>query len=1255
MATLVLSTAGAAIGGQFGALGAAIGRTAGAFLGNAIDRRIFGRDVEGPRLGDVSITTVGEGVPIPRAYGTVRTSGHLIWATRFEEEATEERQGGKGGPTNTTFSYYGNAAYALCEGPISMVRRIWADGRELDLTEIDYRVHTGAEDQLVDPLIAAKQGDDVPAFRGTAYVVFERLPLERFGNRLPQLSFEVIRGINSVAERTRAITIIPGASEFVYAPDPVTRSVAPGESIALNRHVLHASSDWAAAIDELQAVCPNLRTVSLVVSWFGDDLDAGRCRIRPGVESRSALGSGRSWSVAGYGRSNARLVSTTEGGPAFGGTPDDRSVKDAIRDLRARGLEVFLYPFVLMDVPPGNDLPDPYGGASQAAYPWRGRITCSPAPGRSGTPDGTTSAGDAVAAFVGNDTEPNYAAFIAHCCELAAEAGGVDGLVIGSELRGLTRIRGAAGFPFVDALRAIAADAKARLGAGCAVTYAADWSEYFGYAPTNGSGDLHYNLDPLWADPSIDAVGIDNYMPLSDFRDQDRIDGGPDGRFSPHDADGLAASIEGDEGFDWYYASATDRFERLRTPITDVAHGKPWVYRYKDLLAWWSNAHVERRGGVEVGEPSAWVPGSKPIWFTELGAPAVDKAANQPNVFPDPKSSESARPHFSDATRDDLAQHAFLDAHLRHWAVEPGAEGASPVDPDRIFLWTWDARPFPAFPLQDDVWADGPNWATGHWLNGRFTGAPLGELIGAVLDDHGFARHDTRDVAGWASGLLLRDPANARRSIESVLDVHGVDVTEREGRLVFLESRRRRGLPAEPGDLVDIAGQATVTVTRSPEVDVPTSLALAHVDPLRDHVVSTATVRSPTITIGGRAAVSSSLTLEPHDASRAAMSLLDAVSRQRDRMEITVPWRRANLRPGDHVLDEGGRPFTIETISDGTARRLGLIEALDPVPPRAPDAEAVRISPPVIDSGPPAAVVLDLPPAPKIGSGPFIGATVTPWKALTVLRRVGDGSARALGTLSRPARIGTLEVPLPAGPIGAVDRANRLALRLPRGALESRSWIDVLRGANALAVRCTVGWEIVQYRAAIETGPGQWDLGDLLRARFGTEAAMRTGAGQGSEVVPLDDALLDPDLTVEERVELADWIIGPANAPASLERFAMVQAASGIEGLTPRSPVHLRAREVPAGIEASWVRRGRVDADSWLPADIPLGEERESYRVRFVGASRTVVFESLRAGFVYPAADMAANGHDAGPLTLTVGQLGTHVGEGHRAVHVIRE
>ena len=187
---------------------------------------------------------------------------------------------------------------------------------------------------------------------------------------------------------------------------------------------------------------------------------------------------------------------------------------------------------------------------------------------------------------------------VLHYAHLCAAAGGVDAFLIGTEMPGLTTIRsGASSYPAVQSYRDLLADARSILGSGTKIGYVADRSEYFGHQPGDGSGDVFFHLDPLWADPEIDFVGIDNYMPLSDWRDGfehlDAAEGWP----AIYDRAYLQGNIAGGEGFDWFYASAVDRSAQVRTPITDGAAGKPWVFRYKDLRAWWSNAHYDRPGG----------------------------------------------------------------------------------------------------------------------------------------------------------------------------------------------------------------------------------------------------------------------------------------------------------------------------------------------------------------------------------------------------------------------------------------------------------------------------------------------------------------------------------------------------------------------------------------------------------------------------------------------------------------------------------
>ncbi len=702
MATILLQAAGAYLGGFLGSVGGAIGTAAGAIAGYMVDSALVNstRRVEGPRLTGARPFTAEEGAAIPRLYGTARLGGTLIWATRFKETSATHRQG-KLGPKVTEYSYFANVAFLLCEGEIAGVRRIWADGNEIDREDVELRVYRGSGNQPADPLIEAKQGaGNTPAYRGVAYVVLERFDIGPYGNRIPQLQFEVIRPIGKLNRRIEAISLLPGAIEYGLSAELVTRRKRPGERVALNRQVLFAGTDIAASLDELQMTCPNLRHVALVVSWFGDDLRAGHCRIRPAVTTADGTELSSAWLVSGIARNGAPVVSRHGDGAAFGGTPSDRSVLSAIGEIKARGLSVTLYPFLMMDIPDGNELPDPGGAASQPAYPWRGRITSDPAPTAPGTADRTASVRSQVEAFCGAAQPTQFSAsadgiafsgspgdwgyrrLVLHYAHLAKKAGGVDAFLVGSELRGLTTLRDQDNaFPFVEALCALAADVRSVLGTQTRITYGADWSEYFGYHPQDGSGDVYYHLDALWAHPAIGAVGIDNYMPLSDWRDVDYGGVNPDGFAGPYDPRSLKAWIAGGEGFDWYYASDEDRRQRRRSPITDGAYGKPWVYRYKDLVNWWSRPHYDRAGGVEAGTPTAWVAEGKPIWFTELGCPAADKGPNQPNAFPDAKSAENASPYFSDGGRSDAAQRCFLEAHMDYWddAQAGFEEGRNPL------------------------------------------------------------------------------------------------------------------------------------------------------------------------------------------------------------------------------------------------------------------------------------------------------------------------------------------------------------------------------------------------------------------------------------------------------------------------------------------------------------------------------------------------------------------------------------------------
>lgn len=1255
MATILFQAAGAALGSVFGPVGAMLGRAAGGLAGAAVDRALFGSPtVTGPRLATARLAGADEGTAIPRLYGTMRIGGTLIWATRFEEEVRTERSGGKatGGQKVKSFAYYANIALGLCEGEVAHVRRVWADGRELDLTTIQMRFYRGSEDQLPDPLIEAKQGaGNAPAFRGLAYVVFERLALGDFGNRIPLLQFEVVRPIGALERQIRAVTIIPGSSEHGYATVQVTQDTGEGSARILNRNNRMAATDWEASLDELQALCPNLERVALVVSWFGTDLRAGECRIVPGVEFLAREGESLPWNVAGIERADAHLVSRRNDAPAYGGTPSDESVKQAISDLKARGIEVYLYPFIMMDVAEDNALPDPYGASGQAVYPWRGRITCHPAPGQAGSPDKTAEAASEIDQFC-NRAE-GYRRMVLHYADLAATAGGVDGFIIGSEFRGLTTVRGATNsFPFVDELVRLAGDCRTALGPSVKLTYGADWSEYFGYHPADGSGDVFFHLDPLWASAAIDAVGIDNYMPLADWRDDDLMGKNPDGMTSAEDVDAMAGAIRRGEGFDWYYASDEDRKARLCTPITDGLAGKPWVFRYKDLSGWWGNRHYNRVGGTESSSPTAWQPGSKPIWFTELGCPATDKGANQPNLFVDPKSSESGWPYFSSGARSDAMQRRFLDAHHGFWQGDDAPEGM--VDAGHMFVWSWDARPYPAFPQQTSVWNDGENWRLGHWLTGRLGSGTLADTIAAILTDHGFTDFDVSQVCGDLTGYVQGDVSSARQMLTPLVESFLLDVTEAEGRLIF-RSRSKASLAVAAIDvLAEREGEAAWSETRGHDSDFAAEAVLGFANPDLDYEqASTRSRRIPGATNRVlRADVPGAMTDEAAQAGVEALLRDNHLSRRTIRFSLSPA--DVALTPGDGVQITDGPDgiYLVSRIEDGDMRRVEARrhESVASVGSRVSTVDRVSAVA-ASDAFSPLVAFLDLPRFEDGEAASFarVAAYAKPWTRMLVSSSATTEGYRSRVLIERPARIGRLSAPLVAGVCGRFDRVSMIEVDLPFGGLSSASEIAVQAGGNRLAVMADNGaWEVAAFATAQEVAPGRFRLSNLLRGLAGTEDAMAAGAVSGAQVVVLDEAVVALGLTESERGLALNWIVEPVGAKTG--RYGPRQTVAGLRAETPLAPVHLKAERRAEGVSFSWVRRSRLNADDWDASDIALDEPEERYRLELLHPSAGAVVAQAEVDACLHQYDLSQELSDFGfiqtSFRVRLAQLGRAVPRG---------
>lgn len=265
MAALGVALVGAAAGGVFGGVtGALIGYSLGSIVGSLLFPPDLG-SVEGPRLQDLQIQSSAEGAPIADVYGTARVAGNVIWGKPLQEHRHEEETGGKGGGGGgevVSYTYSADFAVSLCEGSVTAIRKLWADGKLImDLSEPTaaeqavvsgggylpgrvqamqafqhqyagggtFRIYLGTETQQPDPLIEADLGaGQTPAYRGVCYIVFDGLELADFGNRPPNITAEVVKvGTSGVAYLGKQ-----GPFDFLRMPPGLTPADARYEQVA---------------------------------------------------------------------------------------------------------------------------------------------------------------------------------------------------------------------------------------------------------------------------------------------------------------------------------------------------------------------------------------------------------------------------------------------------------------------------------------------------------------------------------------------------------------------------------------------------------------------------------------------------------------------------------------------------------------------------------------------------------------------------------------------------------------------------------------------------------------------------------------------------------------------------------------------------------------------------------------------------------------------------------------------------------------
>src|SRR5690606_7852980 len=126
------------------------------------------------------------------------------------------------------------------------------------------------------------------------------------------------------------------------------------------------------------------------------------------------------------------------------------------------------------------------------------------------------------------------------------------------------------------------------------------------------------------------------------------------------------------------------------------------------------------------------------------------------------------------------------------------------------------------------------------------------------------------------------------------------------------------------------------------------------------------------------------------------------------------------------------------------------------------------------------------------------------------------------------------------------------------------------------------------------------------------------------------------------RLQLRHWRMGPASLSPEDAAYRHQAVVAGGAGLRPLSPCHLRIE----GRVVRWIRRTRVDGDSWEAPEVPLGEASERYLLRLLRAD----IELHRAEMTGPEYEIPASvwaaARAGGGFAVAVAQLSELYGPG---------
>lgn len=1257
---------GAAIGFAIGGpTGAQIGFMAGSLTAGIVDPQ----RTEGPRVQDLRVQTATYGRPLPVIFGTERIAGNIVWAKPLKEVEHEERAG-KGGPVTTTYSYYANAAIAICEGPIAGIRRIWADGKIFYNSSATSTTVTTAGSSPLTPLTSGDPSNSIPS-TPTSQSPTINDPFKwvdgswTFDN--PSQSDEVDSSSAASDNYYWSTTYHPDDPPFrgeQAVRDAIHQFYSRRNATIPQNYIftyLNADTVVISNIDNVynggeNAVSVTFRVTRLGIPECGNgyEYNAATDSCDPIFESGGDSGTYIALSGGGTTFGTRTVVNgdvvLTPNITVYRGTEDQLPDANIESDLGVNNVPAYrgtAY-IVLNDFPVdayGNRLPNfEFEVVSSGNTSNITRAIVGPQGGY-----GTTGfaydeqRGALWSLMLGDGSGPDYT-------RLNVDAG--------TKVAGMLSGPGAGDFKTLGFTRYDAATDSlwivgVKNGAVCFAKVAPD------------AGIVLQVLTPSIPLPTAIA-GFCINPDLGQLLVSGRSGAGVFGIYAVDMSTGVAVAVatidDGSTAAVYAINGNVNSLEYVK------ATGAVWA-GYKatpaaggatafKIAAYNATTHQKLRDVASSG-PSWFLaePSTGNTWIFEGSALLLFNRATG-------STSHSTSAGITGATTDGSGNIGVV--------VEGAANGNTVASFDAAGVFTGHVITATAglFNPGYDVFSDSSRGllaaSTGTVLANRFSdgSVTVGDVFKNIAARVRVSAQsiDVSDVEGAdciVQGFGINNRTPARSAFEPMVQAYGLDVVASGSKI---RVQRRANAPyygvipwADQGAHQDTGGNdyvAPLSSVRSHDMELPSTVEVAFDDPVLEYRKN---IRRAQKDADGSSVdaqvISLPIVMSTARAQAVADTMLATQWLGRSTFELTVGIKHIAIDPGDVAdIDNGDGTLTRVIINRVSFSPTGLIKlsatAFDYS--TYSSLATVPVAAPVVSTGlaggtKPRLMLLDIPLLTSAddgsgfyavsyglsgGSDVFVSSDAANYVHLTTLTRAGTAG---FATSALPAFGSSLDI----------DYVHSINVVLSSGSLYSATSAEIVAGANTLLV----GQEILQFVASTREENGSYTLSQLRRGKKGTRPATVHAAGE--RVVLLNGAVQRVVAPLESNgVTRYYKIVAPGQ---SLDTAPAIQFANTDNGLKPLSPSALVASRNGAGdLAMSWTRRSRISETS-IGSFLPLGESAESYQIEILDEAGSVkrTMNSFTASTTYTAANQVSDfDSNQAAVRIRIYQMSSTIGRG---------